>query len=260
MKLSKAAMNSRDRALVQVLWDTGARIEELLTLRIRDVEAIYEGQAVKLHMRKSKTDIRSPLIVRSAPALLNWIENHPLRDNRDALLWVKVNNTNGPMDYCTARKILMDLAKRIKFEKLVNPHNFRKSSASFFSHKLSPSELKVRFGWRQSSKMLDIYCFPDEDKINGRILELEGIKRGEPEKEKDELMPKRCMWCSKLNPAGQEHCSTCNRPLDPERNLLAMQIRDKLDGDIKNYVEENPGIIGGFVSYIKAKVEGRALN
>ncbi|RLI85019.1 MAG: hypothetical protein DRO76_06030 [Candidatus Altiarchaeales archaeon] len=254
VKLSKASMNSRDLAFPQVLWETGARIEELLTLELRDIERVNNGMALKLHFRKSKTEIRSPIIVRSAPALLNWIEKHPLREYKTAPLWVKIKRRDKPMDYSTARKILKDLKRRSGLDKPVNPHNFRKSSASFYSHYLSPAELKNRYGWRQSSKMLDIYCFPDEERVNGRILEFEGIKERKA-KENAKMKPKKCVWCGKINPVGVDYCVLCKRPLDPEKNLLVSQLTEIVDDSIREFAEKNSVLINEFVRFIKRRVE-----
>jgi len=247
VKLSKAAMNERDVALPQVLWEVGGRIEEVLTLELRDIERVNGGEALKLHLRKSKTEIRSPIVVRSAPALLNWIEKHPLREDKNAPLWIKTNRNDKPMEYATARKVLKDLKRRSKLDKPVNPHNFRKSSASFYSHYLSPAELKNRYGWRQSSRMLDIYCFPDEDRVNGKILELEGI-RDKKIKEKKDIKPKKCNWCQKTNPAGAEYCVLCKRPLNPEKSLMTNQLIGSMDSEVREFAEENPELINGFMS------------
>lgn len=258
VKLSRAAMNPRDQAFPQVLWETGARIEEILTLIIKDVEMVNNGDALRLHFRKSKTIVRSPIIVRSAPALLNWIEKHPLKNNKEAPLWVKVNKNDKPMDYQTARKILKDLKERSKLDKPVNPHNFRKSSASFYSHYLSPAELKSRFGWKQSSKMLDIYCFPDEEKVNGKILEIEGIKERKIEENK-ETKPKKCNWCEKVNPAGADFCILCKRPLNPEKNLLASQLVELMDEGLKEFAEMNPEVMNSFIKFMRRKI-GEGIN
>lgn len=88
--LSKSAMNPQDMAFPQVLWECGSRIGEILTLKICDVESVNNGDALVLHLRESKTEIRSIVIVKSAPALISWIDNHPQRQDKNSPLWVKV--------------------------------------------------------------------------------------------------------------------------------------------------------------------------
>ena len=253
VKLSKSAMNPRDRALPQVLWECGGRIEELLTLLLRDVESANGGDALKLHFNQSKTEIRSPVIVRSAPALIHWIENHPLGDNKNAPLWVKVSGGNRAMDYATAAKVLKDLKRRSGLDKPVNPHQFRKSSASYFAQFLSDQETKKRFGWTPDSSMLQIYCHMDEERINDKIMGIEGVKKVEVKKE-EEVKAERCKWCNKLNPAGQEYCVLCKRPLNADENLLVSQIKDSVSDGLREFVEDNPEMLNSFLKFMKGKV------
>ncbi len=243
--LSKASMNPRDKALVQVLWDTGGRIEEILTLQLTDIETVIEGQAVKLHFRKSKIEesLRSPLIVRSAPALLDWIRYHPLRNDKTAPLFIKLN-VNKPMNYDSARKVLKDLKERSGLDKPVNPHNFRKSSASFYSHvpELSELEVKTRFGWKKSSKMLDIYCNVSEKKVNDKILELHGLK--DMDKTREEIKPVVCI-CGTTNPAGEEYCVLCKRPLTlkPEEIIAHGDIKAKIKQTLWEILGEDTSLM-----------------
>ncbi|MBU4202167.1 MAG: site-specific integrase [Candidatus Altiarchaeota archaeon] len=127
--MSKAATNPRDRCLPLILWGSGLRIQELLTLKLKDVEQVNGGEAVILHLRQSKTDERDPLVVRGAAALLDWMHYHPLGDNENSYLFVNLQN-NRPLEYPQTRLKLKELAKRAKIEKDVNPHAFSKASAS----------------------------------------------------------------------------------------------------------------------------------
>jgi len=238
--LSQAARTPRDQALPQVLWDSGLRIEELLTMKIGDVAQVNGGSAATLHIRVSKTDIRAPIIVRSAPALFNWLRAHPFRADESAPLWV--NWKDKPMDYASARKVLLTLKERSGLKKRVNPHSFRKSSASFYSHLLTPSELKARYGWEQSSRMLNVYCFPDEDKVNEKIMRIHGLKVDDREKAaNEESKPRECSWCHTLNPAGQELCvnSACGRSLNPEDSMITASFMENLDEASKRLIKDS---------------------
>ena len=257
--LSKVAMNPRDIALVQVLWDSGFRIEELLTLKLKDVVMVNGGSAIQLHIRKSKTKKRRPVLVRSAPALIKWIDKHPFGSNKEAPLFVKVNRwgekgkeqtvNNSAMNYAIARKVIRELKARSKLDKPVNPHSFRKSSASYYSRFLSEAEVKTRYGWEQNSRMLKVYCFPDEQEINKKIMKMHGLKIENDEITK-EVMPETCQWCNTLNPAGQEYCNVCKRPLDTEKNMVISQIEDKINSIIRKELEDR-----GLVDEIKEKAK-----
>ena len=257
--LTKFVVNSRDKAFIQVLWESGARIEELLTLLIKDVEVVHNGRAIVLHLTKSKTELRSIGVVRSAPALINWLENHPMRADRDAPLWVNTMHGDKPLSYPGVRSFLLNIKDRAKFNKPMNPHNFRKSSASYFSHILTESETKKRFGWTQDSPMLSIYCHPDENRINEKIMEFEGIIQKTPEekqKEDERLKPKRCAFCEKLNPVGQEYCVLCKRPLNAEINLLQSQVENAFSDGMREFTSQYPELLNKYFEFMRAKIGG----
>jgi hypothetical protein len=97
--------------------------------------------------------------------------------------------------------------------------------------------------------------FPDEERINDKIMDIEGIKKADviPKKE---VKPERCSWCNTMNPAGQEYCVLCKRPLNPDDNLLASQTKDSVDENLKEFMQKNPTVINSFLEFMKGKVEG----
>jgi len=227
--LSSVALTSRDQAIVQVLFDSGLRIGELLTLEIRDVEVIYDGAAINLHLRQSKTIVRDVVIVRSAPALLDYLQAHP---NKQGSSKVFLNNCSPfhPMLYDSARKILRDIMKRSPIRKPVNPHSFRKSSVSHVAHVLNESELKTRFGWTQDSRMFNTYVHMDERRVNNHFLEIEGVvEPGVKQQQEFALKPQTCAWCNKINPLGAVYCSQCKRPLNAQESFITVQHKQFLD-------------------------------
>jgi len=258
--LSRAAMNDRDFAIPQVLWDVGGRAEEVLTLLLKDVIPVAEGQALQVHFRKSKREesLRNPVIVRSAPALTQWISRHPYKDNPDAPLFCKISNCE-PMGYSTLRKVLLTLKERSGLKKPVNSHNFRKSSASFYAHspELSELEVKTRYGWTKDSKMLRIYARVDEKKVNDKILQMNGLKeKTDSNGYSDKMKPVQCRFCSTIVPAGQEFCNVCKRPanLTPEENLLQVRIEQSVNEVIREIIfKENPDLIESIRNRISGK-------
>jgi len=74
--LVEAACNVRDKAFISLLYDSGCRIGELLTLRIKHVEFDSNGAVL---MVEGKTGQRRVRVIHSTPRLLNWLEHHPAR-------------------------------------------------------------------------------------------------------------------------------------------------------------------------------------
>jgi integrase len=83
-RLASAATTLRDKALVLVLYDSGCRIGELLSLRIRDVEFDKYGAFLVVN---GKTGMRRVRIIMSVPALGEWLNVHPNREDTNPPLW-----------------------------------------------------------------------------------------------------------------------------------------------------------------------------
>ena len=236
--LSTHAMNARDKAFVQVLWDSGCRIEELCTLLIKDIEFSNKGEALYLNIRKSKTEERAPVIIWSAPALIYWLENHPLRSDKNAPLWCQLKKPFKPLNYAAARKILIDLKKRSEFDKPINPHQFRKSSATYYAGFMGDQDTKVRFGWVSDSSQLATYIHRQEDDANNKVLEREGLLAIHEKKDTNKFKPIICPFCKQKNPAGAEICVLCRRPLDVKKQYgVTMEdiiLKEKLEATLKD--------------------------
>jgi len=247
--LSSSAVTPRDRAIIQVLFDSGVRIEELLTLQIRDVEFVHDGNALILHLRESKTVTRKIVIVRSAPALIDWLNAHLGKVRRDSPLWISENGN--PLRYHAVRTMLRKVRDRSSVDKPVNPHTFRKSAASHCAHMLTEAEAKERFGWVQSSKMLDIYVHPNETRVNNRFMELEGVVAAKVKPQQEvAIKPQTCLWCNKVNPLGVAYCLQCKRPLSEQKNPVHAEIKLTVKCLI-SFMEQNPEVLNQFTLFMK---------
>lgn len=89
MQIIRAAKNERDKALMAVLCESGCRVGEVGTLRIKHVS--FEEIGVRITV-KGKTGMRKILLIKSAPFLQIWLNNHPIGDNPEAPMWIGPNN------------------------------------------------------------------------------------------------------------------------------------------------------------------------
>jgi len=99
------------RALISMLWETGARIGEIGVLNIRNVA--FNGTEANV-MLKGKTGMRQVLLVSTVPLLKEWISMHPNRENRDSPLFVITSNYNKGrrLTYDAMRKSIAEATKR----------------------------------------------------------------------------------------------------------------------------------------------------
>ena len=149
-KLIEHSPSSRMKALIMVLFDSGARIEELLNVRLKN-EHIHWNDHIGCYMIRlefSKTKPRTISLPLSAKYLKEWLDSHPMKGNPQAQLF--------PMSYDNLRMALYRLAKKT-LGKRVTPHILRHSSATFYANKLNHYQLCYRYGWTMSSDQVNCY-------------------------------------------------------------------------------------------------------
>jgi integrase/recombinase XerD len=210
LKLSEAANNLRDRAFVLLLYESGVRIGEILSIRIKDV--VFEQWGAEVCIPTSKSKPRTIFVHRSAPAISNWLMDHPDRDNKNSFLfcgmWSKKRGEE--IDSQTFRYMLQDLAKRAKINKPVNPHNFRHSRATELADSLTNAQLCNYLGWQQGSRELRTYISMKDTK--DAILKMNGIEKKDDKVEAHK--PVVCPRCGIVNSPDSKFCSHCSLGLE----------------------------------------------
>lgn len=156
------ADNLRDKAFVLVLYDSGCRIGEILTLQIKHVKFDKYGAVLLVD---GKTGQRRVRVITSASKLNQWVENHPLHNDLNAPLWVTMgtNSRYKPLMYRSATDVLKSLAEKAGIKKRIYPHLFRHSRATHLASHLTEAQMKQYFGWVQDQKwfqgdLVDNYC------------------------------------------------------------------------------------------------------
>lgn len=152
--LYKHCKSAQERYLIAVLFDSGARAEEFHNIRFEDIHLPEGGiQFVKITLKGeySKTIGRT--------LSLYW--KHSLEAVRD-YFQQRMREGWHPGEpvfnasYDSARFLLARLGQRT-LRKHVHYHLFRHSSATFYASRLNRQELCLRYGWRFSSNMPDVY-------------------------------------------------------------------------------------------------------
>ncbi|MGD0424543.1 MAG: site-specific integrase [Candidatus Bathyarchaeia archaeon] len=252
-KLLDQCANSRDRAFVLCTYETGGRIGELLSMRIKHVQ--FDSLGAHL-MFSGKTGDRRVRVIPSAPALSQWLLDHPGRENPDSPLWIAIGDRNSgdPLLYFAARALLRRLAKRAGIKKKVNPHAFRHSRASFLANgRLNERQMEQYLGWTTGSKMPKIYVHLSGRDTDTAILRLNGLEE-EPQKKRPQLTTVVCPRCQLKNESTLKFCGKCGLPLRLE---VAMEVEDqrKQADDYMNRLLEDPEVR----QLIQAKLRNWAL-
>ncbi|GAB6909667.1 hypothetical protein DESC_540015 [Desulfosarcina cetonica] len=145
--LAEKATGRRSKALVWCLFETGARISELLNVRLCHVTDKKNYLVVRIEF--SKTFKRSVPIFEGQSILREWLAAHPDKKNPEAQLF--------PIKYGALRMWLKRLGKRA-LEKDVHPHLIRHSYATWLAgKKVGRYQMCKLMGWSMSSNMPDRY-------------------------------------------------------------------------------------------------------
>ena len=119
----------RDRTILEVLYSTGIRRNELINLKLDDVD--YGGGYLRVNQGKGNKDRMVPLGKIACHYVENWIKSVRrlfLNDRPGDYLFL--TKTGGPMDGSTVRDIIIKYSAPLKLNYPVTCHTFRRSCAT----------------------------------------------------------------------------------------------------------------------------------
>ena len=137
-----------------MLFDSGARAEEFHNIRHEDLQLPRNSENfVKLTLKEEYSKTKGRVISLYWHHSLEAIQDYLNDRLRDGLLPAEPVFNGG---YSRTRKFLYRLGKRV-LGRPVHYHLFRHSSATHYASKLNRQQLCIRYGWRFSSPMPDVY-------------------------------------------------------------------------------------------------------
>jgi integrase/recombinase XerD len=247
-KIIETATNIRDKAMISTVYESGCRIGEILTMRIKSVEFSEPACSIKVYSMKTGAH-RRVLLIDSTPYLSNWITHHPNRNDPDSPLWVSIGTMNNRkrLKYSAVRGLLIKLAKQAGVKKRANPHSFRHARATHLANRLTEAQMKEYFGWTQGSKMASVYVHLSGRDVDNAILELHGLKKADDKNDNMHLKHRLCSVCGETNEFELDKCRRCGRPLDiaraidmfkKEKEVLKMITPEMIENMIETKINE----------------------
>lgn len=143
--------NFRDKAVLMVLFDSGARVEELLNVRLKQEHVFWKDSigCYMIRLEYSKTKPRTISLPLSTEAIRLWLDEHPDRENPQSQLF--------PLTYANLKRIVRRAGEK-GIRRRVTPHMLRHSSATYYANRLkNPYKLCYRYGWTMASKEVNRY-------------------------------------------------------------------------------------------------------
>ena len=253
LKMIGSASNIRDKAIIALLYDSGIRVGELLSLRKKDVDMDSEPAHVIVD---GKTGMRKIPIWFSVPYLTNYLELVKEK-KQDSYLWTGVGTWSASItqvDGSAIRKVLRLAAAKAGIEKRIYPHLFRHSRATYYANKLTEQQLKAFFGWTGDSRMVSTYVHMSGRDIDDAVMQAYGKKAKETTAPK--LTEKVCPRCRYPNGIDFLHCRRCGAPLNESQAMKGEVTTKTLNEALLEHATD-PGFVESLIDYIAKQEKNR---
>ena len=229
--LLKACKNSRDKAIISLLWDSGVRASELLLLKCKDFQKSPDALYATLNVEIDSKTYKHRTIVLTGDSVVRvseWLQGRDF--NPEELLFVDFGKEKPgkPLDYNDLRGMLRKVIARSGLKKNISPHLFRHSAATRLATKNIPMQVFVKqMGWA-SNRMADNYTHLDNKGQIVAILQSQGINITDEELNKpvNEIL-RRCPRCRIVNTGGARFRSNCGSPMKTEDYLKLEERKQK---------------------------------
>ncbi len=179
--LVQACDTQRDRALIMLLWDSAARLNEIMSLNLNQVEFDKYGAVVIVD---GKTGRRRLRLTDSVPDLQAWVNMHPMKDIPNAPLFLTYNRYGmgtKRLNFRTVENRLKNLAAKLKMTKNIHPHAIRHARLTDLVKSegnkkgFSEMELRILAGWEKNSAMPEVYVHLSGADIEKKVLSNAGL-------------------------------------------------------------------------------------
>jgi integrase/recombinase XerD len=120
----------RDRALIMMLWRTGLRVSEAISLQDRDIDRTESGMIVRVRHGKGDKSRTVAISASVASRIEEWLRIR--RSLVGSTVFCRVRRKGGknaPLTAGAVRKMLKNLGQQAGIEKRVHPHGLRRTFA-----------------------------------------------------------------------------------------------------------------------------------
>lgn len=262
--LSAKSITPMSSAVIAMLYWTGCRAGELLSLRWQDLT--FDGMVLEVVIPPFKANPER--YVATAEALhyvAEWRNHYPkdIPGGATGENFVFVTKYNGQYRQMTVNN-LYKCVRRLGQDVLhrdIHPHQFRASHITNMSAAgVSDMVNKLAHWGRLNTMMLDTYSIPSKDMIRKEFMRASGIIEEEKKASTEIIM---CPVCGAQN-VGNEHCRLCGAPLTPgakqrnarqEENLSSIQRQfsatDMVSGLAKMMGAEPEEVLAALTKLVK---------
>jgi len=220
-----ACRNSRDRALISVMYEGGFRIVEMARLEWQQVKFDHLGVVINTNQKTEKP--RYVRLVNSVPHLAAWRKDYPYESSGENLTFITYQHK--PLEHGQVNVQLKKIAIRAGITKRMHPHLFRHSRVTHLLQQGCSEAVVKQMCWgSQSTKMLGNYTHLSSSDVDAEILRLNGISCPK-NSEKSLMVPTQCRNCQAICEPGVKYCGTCGMPLSETEERTMDQVVKKIE-------------------------------
>ncbi len=226
-EIFKSCLNTRDRAMLEVLYESAARAAELLSMTWQNTTFNEDNTATIII--KGKTGTRLVPLYESVPALKAWLHVHP---TGDGAVWTSLIR---PFHLIRTRQLyeVMQMAiERVGITRKVKRivHNLRHTRITELVRLgIHGQALSKLVGWTKRSNMEAVYVhLSTEDVKNELHAKVFGIAT-KREKPRPLLESMTCPRCKTHNDQTARICSDCSMPLSNDAIVQALEKQERLE-------------------------------
>jgi integrase len=223
----RACLDERDKSLMLMWTEMGARGGEVSSVRIKDVT--FDSRGCVVYLPKSKSQPRPVRLIKSAPYLKSYLDReHSDGKNPEAPLFVgKVfgGRRGQPLNPSGLTAAIKRIAKRAGVQKNVFWHLGRFYSATDLDNRgLGVAKVAKRLGIAVGT-LNAVYLQTSYKDVDDAFCKLNGVQSAEEavqlEKERTLFVPRPCPKCGHMNPYERVFCEVelCRSPLDLQTAL-----------------------------------------
>jgi len=218
----KAAMNSRDRAMVAVLYEAGLRARELSELTWGNIK--FNAHTVVITTAGKTGKPRYIPCVLCREYLTAWKNDYPAEPLSDRFVFVTLSRSrkdvenHAPITYAGLKAQINTMLKRAGITRHITPHCFRHSRVTHLIQDGMPETYIKKMMWGSvSTDMFKTYAHIVNDDLDRGIAEVYGIEVPEQTEMKRSraMKPRQCPVCGYVNAPTANYC-VCGAPLTEE--------------------------------------------
>lgn len=235
----KACQNSRDRAIISLMFEAGLRPVEIGRLTFKDVEFTSNSMNIRTAEKTGrKRKIPAPV---SKMYLKAWLNDCPYDPAPDAVVFCSLTpmvSPDGsrqwlPLKDDAIRRQIKTIAQIAGIKNYRKLYQFRHTAISSWINGGLPERMAMEMSHGGDTKMLRIYYHVTHDEIEKRVMAMNGMEPAEPVKKAPTALV--CAGCGSKNPVTLRYCGNCGAPLTEEARDQVRSTDEKLAEDLEEY-------------------------